>query len=208
MSDRFVIDTTRFPIQFGTLDDLVASGSFEDLLNQPASYLDFDDLGPVSADVTRPDDSNTGGSSLFNLDYSPDDIIQPRRTTESSEVNMPYTGNQGLIPLTLADRQEKKMANPTYRSGQAFADPSAGYQAQANRIIAEVQAGRMAPTEGDRQLAELQNQEFGASSFDIGEFENLLGRLEGSKMRQQRQKSVEGRRDIMQQGLASMMSNF
>ena len=56
-----------------------------------------------------------------------------------------------------------------------------------------------------KQLAE---QEYGAKSFDIGEFEQLLGRLESSKMRQQRQKSVEGRRDIFSQGLASMMSNF
>ena len=42
----------------------------------------------------------------------------------------------------------------------------------------------------------------------IEDFEELLGKLEGSKMRQQRQKSVEGRRDIYSQGLASMMSNF
>lgn len=95
-----------------------------------------------------------------------------------------------------------------YRSGQSIANPSGGYQTKINNIIKEVQAGRMDPAEGDARIAELQRQEFGASSFDIGEFEGLLGRLEGSKMRQQRQKSVEGRRDIMQQGLASMMSNF
>jgi len=44
--------------------------------------------------------------------------------------------------------------------------------------------------------------------FDINKFEELLARLEGSKGRQQRQKSLEGRRDIFAQGLASMMSNF
>jgi hypothetical protein len=44
--------------------------------------------------------------------------------------------------------------------------------------------------------------------FDINKFEQLLARLEGSKGRQQRQKSLEGRRDIYSQGLASMMSNF
>jgi hypothetical protein len=44
--------------------------------------------------------------------------------------------------------------------------------------------------------------------FDISKFEQLLDRLEGSKGRQQRQKSIEGRRDIYSQGLASMMSNF
>ena len=46
------------------------------------------------------------------------------------------------------------------------------------------------------------------ATVPIEDFEQLLGKLEGSKMRQQRQKSVEGRRDIYSQGLASMMSNF
>lgn len=44
--------------------------------------------------------------------------------------------------------------------------------------------------------------------FDINKFEQLLQRLEGSKGRQQRQKSLENRRDVYAQGLASMMSNF
>ncbi len=44
--------------------------------------------------------------------------------------------------------------------------------------------------------------------FDINRFAELLQRLEASKGRQQRQKSLEGRRDIYAQGLASMMSNF
>ena len=44
--------------------------------------------------------------------------------------------------------------------------------------------------------------------FDITKFEELLNRLEGSKKRRQRQKSVEGRRDIFATGLAGMMGNF
>ena len=47
-----------------------------------------------------------------------------------------------------------------------------------------------------------------SQDFDINRFEQLLNRLEASKKRQQRQKSVEGRRDIFSQGLASMMGNF
>ena len=43
---------------------------------------------------------------------------------------------------------------------------------------------------------------------NINSFESLLNKLEGSKKRQQRQRSVEGRRDTWAQGLASMMSNF
>ena len=48
----------------------------------------------------------------------------------------------------------------------------------------------------------------GAVSYDVDAFTELLEALEGSKKRQTRQKSVEGRRDIYAQGLASMMGNF
>jgi len=48
----------------------------------------------------------------------------------------------------------------------------------------------------------------GDASVDLTTFQALLDKLEGSKKRQQRQKSVEGRRDVYSQGLASMMSNF
>ncbi len=46
------------------------------------------------------------------------------------------------------------------------------------------------------------------ASVDLTTFQQLLDKLEGSKKRQQRQKSIEGRRDVYAQGLASMMSNF
>ena len=44
------------------------------------------------------------------------------------------------------------------------------------------------------------------AKVDLNTFQKLLTRLEASKKRQQRQKSVEGRRDIYAGGLASMMS--
>ena len=46
------------------------------------------------------------------------------------------------------------------------------------------------------------------ASVDLTTFQSLLNKLEGSKKRQQRQKSVEGRRTTYAQGLASMMRNF
>ena len=46
------------------------------------------------------------------------------------------------------------------------------------------------------------------ATVDLTTSQDLLDKLEGSKKRQQRQQSVEGRRDIYAQGLASMMSNF
>ena len=51
-------------------------------------------------------------------------------------------------------------------------------------------------------------QSTGDDYFDIKKFEDLLGRLESSKGRQQRQKSLEGRRDTWAAGLANMMNNF
>tara|TARA_E500000318_G_scaffold111615_2_gene130901 strand:+ start:5841 stop:6197 length:357 start_codon:yes stop_codon:yes gene_type:complete len=97
----------------------------------------------------------------------------------------------------------------TYDAAGNFVDTASNeYEKNINTIIDEARAGRLDTEEAKRLIGQLQNQEFGASSFDIGEFEDLLNRLEGSKMRQQRQRSVEGRRDIMQQGLAGMMGNF
>ena len=46
------------------------------------------------------------------------------------------------------------------------------------------------------------------AEVDLTTFQQLLDKLEGSKKRQQRQQSVEGRRDVYAQGLASMMGNF
>lgn len=83
------------------------------------------------------------------------------------------------------------------------------YQETVDAINAAFTAGQITDEETKEDLLkQAAQQEYGAKAFDIGEFDALLNRLEGSKMRQQRQKSVEGRRDIMSQGLASMMSNF
>ena len=48
----------------------------------------------------------------------------------------------------------------------------------------------------------------GDAKVDLATFQQLLNKLESSKKRQQRQRSVEGRRDIYAGGLASMMTNF
>jgi hypothetical protein len=96
-----------------------------------------------------------------------------------------------------------------YRKGQDYAGTDlSDYQKKFNAIITDVRLGRRDQAEADERIKALQDSEFGPASFDIGEFEDLLSRLEGSKVRQQRQRSVEGRRDIMTQGLAGMMGNF
>ena len=46
------------------------------------------------------------------------------------------------------------------------------------------------------------------AKVDTKTFQSLLNKLEGSKKRQQRQKSVEGRRDTYAQAVGPMMRNF
>ena len=75
--------------------------------------------------------------------------------------------------------------------------------------VAQIKADKdLSATEKSNLIAELAKAEYGTSAFNLGEFEGLLGKLEASKMKQQAQKSSEGRRDIFATGLAQMMSNF
>jgi hypothetical protein len=85
---------------------------------------------------------------------------------------------------------------------------SPSYSDQIASINNAVAYGNITAADAAELKKQITEGEYGAKSFNISEFEDLLSRLEGSKMRQQRQKSTEGRRDIMSQGLASMMSNF
>jgi len=48
----------------------------------------------------------------------------------------------------------------------------------------------------------------GMSKAELQDFETLIGRLEGSKMRQASQANRARQRDVMAGGLASMMTNF
>jgi len=74
-------------------------------------------------------------------------------------------------------------------------------------LKAEKEAGTINEEAYGDLTKELVGGEYGPQA-DLTQFESLLSKLEGSKMKQQRQKSVEGRRDIYSQGLSSMMANF
>ena len=82
------------------------------------------------------------------------------------------------------------------------------YAGNINAIRDAVTRGEITEEDAKGLRKTVAERQFTPSSFDMGEFEGLLERLEASKMKQQRQKSVEGRRDIMTGGLAGMMSNF
>jgi len=82
-----------------------------------------------------------------------------------------------------------------------------GYGSYSDAITAiNNDSGLSTETKNELKKA-LADQQYGPQA-DLGQFDTLLSKLEESKMRQQRQKSVESRRDIFSQGLAQMMSNF
>jgi hypothetical protein len=82
-----------------------------------------------------------------------------------------------------------------------------GYSSYNDAINAINSDGSLSQETKDQLKKTLAEQQYGPQA-DLGQFDTLLGKLEESKMRQQRQKSVESRRDIFSQGLAQMMSNF
>lgn len=63
-------------------------------------------------------------------------------------------------------------------------------------------------------MQELANQQYsqqfggGMSQNELRDFETLISRLEGSKMKQAGQTNRARQRDVMAGGLASMMANF
>lgn len=81
------------------------------------------------------------------------------------------------------------------------------YAEKLSGLKAEKDAGRINEETYNDLTKELVGGEYGPQA-DLTQFDALLGKLESSKMKQQRQKSVEGRRDIYSQGLSSMMANF
>jgi hypothetical protein len=81
------------------------------------------------------------------------------------------------------------------------------YTDYATAIAAITGDANLSDKQKEAAKDQLANEQYGPKA-DLTQFETLLEKLEGSKMRQQRQKSVEGRRDIYSQGLAQMMSNF
>jgi len=92
--------------------------------------------------------------------------------------------------------------------GEAYRNALAGLS-DYERRTGELRGAEGVNEETRKQvLKENFEKQYTPSSFDMGEFESLLGKLESSKMKQQRQKSVEGRRDIAAGGLAGMMDNF
>ena len=89
-----------------------------------------------------------------------------------------------------------------------------------NAVSGTDRAGRLMPTDTDLTgMSDAEKQELkdsilntkyggGMSAAELSDFETLIGRLEGSKMRQAAQANRARQRDVFAGGLASMMGNF
>lgn len=97
------------------------------------------------------------------------------------------------------------MAKNWARTGKA--EDYNTYANQVNAISDAVTRGEYTAEEGKLAKKTLADATF-APEQDLSQFETLLGKLEGSKMKQAEQANRARRGDIYSQGLAQMMSNF
>jgi hypothetical protein len=83
--------------------------------------------------------------------------------------------------------------------------------ANRNRTsLAQLRAQGMGEAEAQQLIDQQAEREYGGgmSRAELQDFETLLGRLEGSKMRQAAQSNRARQRDTFAAGLAGMMGNF
>lgn len=97
------------------------------------------------------------------------------------------------------------MAKNWARTGQT-ADWNT-YEKEVRAITDAVTRGEYTEDEGKLAKKTLADATF-APEQDLSQFETLLGKLEGSKMKQAEQANRARRGDIYSQGIAQMMSNF
>ena len=122
----------------------------------------------------------------------------------------PFFDSQGNV--VNKSSRSKALATPTFFTATSYQQdtpPSSTSSNQAFSFLSNnpVETGVDLNPEPGEETVNVQGST-GEATVPLEDFEQLLGKLEGSKMRQQRQKSVEGRRDIYAEGLASMMGNF
>jgi len=81
---------------------------------------------------------------------------------------------------------------------------------RATRTKAQLMAEGMSESEAQDLVNAQAARQYGGgmSAAELQDFESLIGRLEGSKMRQAAQGNRARQRDVFAGGLASMMGNF
>lgn len=83
-------------------------------------------------------------------------------------------------------------------------------RAGATKTKAQLMTEGMSEIEAQQQVDANLARAYGGgmSAAELQDFESLIGRLEGSKMRQAAQANRARQRDVFAGGLASMMGNF
>jgi hypothetical protein len=91
--------------------------------------------------------------------------------------------------------------NPISRAGDRT-----NFRATKEQLMGE----GMSEAEAQALADEVTSRKYGGgmSAAELQDFESLIGRLEGSKMRQAAQANRARQRDVFAGGLASMMGNF
>jgi hypothetical protein len=91
----------------------------------------------------------------------------------------------------------------------SYSIPASAYD-RTRKTKAQLMADGMSETEAQQLVDAQAEREVGGgmSRAELQDFETLIGRLEGSKMRQASQANRARQRDVMAGGLASMMTNF
>ena len=115
-----------------------------------------------------------------------------------------------------ADITREMLAESEYNKNSPWGrDREAGYnEALKNASNYEKQLGALyntdldAATKSDLKKQAFQQQYGGMGEATKRDFDTLLGRLEGSKIRQEEAKNVSARPGIYAAGLANMMKNF
>ena len=96
-----------------------------------------------------------------------------------------------------------------------MANPSYSYDAATNKyspinsyLDDPIYKGMSKEDQTIADKQQFQNQYGGMGAASLADFQTLLGRLEGSKIRQQQAKDISARPNIYAGGLAQMMINF
>lgn len=92
----------------------------------------------------------------------------------------------------------------------AYYDKVSGTARGALKSPTAAQLSGMGAAEQQELIDSIRNRQYGGgmTAAELTDFETLLGRLEGSKMRQAAQSNRARQRDVFAGGLASMMGNF
>lgn len=92
----------------------------------------------------------------------------------------------------------------------AYYDEVTGAARKNAALPTTAQLEGMGEAEKQDLIDSLKNRQFGGgmSAAELEDFETLVSRLEGSKMRQAAQANRARQRDVFAGGLASMMGNF